>query len=320
MATSRKEQLRILDELLSKQERRIREAFDEYVLNALKDDVLSQLVDAVMLNNIDRALEILRPHVLAMSNVLPVVYTDAGIDMAKEIVAALPALTVGIGFDPSYPAAVDEMRAMRLNFIQQITQSQREMIRGVMEQSFSQGFGPRKAGQLIRESIGLTARQQQAVQNYRQLLENRDSAALRRDLRDRRFDRTVERAIRDDKPLSKDQIDKMVQRYYERYLQHRSEAIARTEGVRATSQARMNAIQQAIDETGLDPTTIRRKWNRTNDARTRDWHRVMQDQTVGMDEAFTDGLGNKLMYPGDPAAPAETTIHCRCVITISQSS
>jgi hypothetical protein len=319
MAT-RTEQIRELDRLLSKQEARIRQAFGQYVVNTLQADVLDQIVDALLASNVGLALEILRPHVLQLSNVLPVVYTDAGVDMAREIVAAIPSISVGIGFDPSHPRAVEQMRMNKLQFVQQVTEQQRDMIRNVMQRSFQEGFGPRKVSTLLKESIGLTARQQQAVQNFRALLENRDSRALSRDLRDRRFDRTIERAIRDDKPLSQDQIDKMVKRYHERYIQYRTETIARTDGVRATNQARSESIQQMIEETGLDPSAIRRKWNRTNDGRTRDWHRSMQDQTVGMDEPFEDGKGNKLMFPGDPSAPGETTINCRCVITISQES
>lgn len=53
-------------------------------------------------------------------------------------------------------------------------------------------------------------------------------------------------------------------------------------------------------------------WIATGDDRTRDWHLSLDGQEVAKDEEFTDGLGNKLMYPGDPDAAPETTWNCRC--------
>ena len=53
-------------------------------------------------------------------------------------------------------------------------------------------------------------------------------------------------------------------------------------------------------------------WIATGDNRTRDWHLSMDGQEVSKDEEFTDGQGNKLMYPGDPDAEPQTTWNCRC--------
>jgi len=41
----------------------------------------------------------------------------------------------------------------------------------------------------------------------------------------------------------------------------------------------------------------------------------MDGQEVGLEEPFTDGDGNRLMFPGDPNAPPATTVSCRCVVT-----
>jgi hypothetical protein len=38
----------------------------------------------------------------------------------------------------------------------------------------------------------------------------------------------------------------------------------------------------------------------------------MEGQTVKYGEKFVSGLGNELAYPGDPDAPAEDRINCRC--------
>lgn len=85
----------------------------------------------------------------------------------------------------------------------------------------------------------------------------------------------------------------------------RAEVIARTEVHGASQYGAMAAAQ----ETGLD---LRKKWISAEDAWTRESHAEANGQEVGMDEAFEVG-GVMLMYPGDPNAPPEETINCRCV-------
>jgi uncharacterized protein with gpF-like domain len=140
--------------------------------------------------------------------------------------------------------------------------------------------------------------------------------ALDRGLRDHRFDRAVLRAVDSDTPLSNDQIDRMVARYHDRYLAYRAETIARTEAVKATSLARQEAMNQLVEDSGIDPDRVIRVWNTTQDKRTRDAHAVMDGQEVGAEEPFIDGDGNELMFPGDPSAPVETIANCRCTFSV----
>jgi uncharacterized protein with gpF-like domain len=154
------------------------------------------------------------------------------------------------------------------------------------------------------------------VDNYRALLESGNRQALERELRDRRFDRTVEEAIANDEVLAPATIERMVSRYHDRFLDLRAETIARTESLRALSEARQEATEQIIEQTGILPEAVTRTWRATHDERTRDTHAAMDGQRVGLTEPFISPSGAQLMYPGDPSAPASETISCRCVVTI----
>jgi hypothetical protein len=72
-----------------------------------------------------------------------------------------------------------------------------------------------------------------------------------------------------------------------------------------------------IEATGIEPERIERVWNSTRDGRVRDFHASMSGQKRKPEDLFRDGHGNLLRYPGDPRAPAETTINCRCGLTFS---
>jgi len=53
-------------------------------------------------------------------------------------------------------------------------------------------------------------------------------------------------------------------------------------------------------------------WSTTMDGRERESHAAMDGQVVPFGQTFVSGLGNHLRYPGDPSAPAEDRINCRC--------
>ena len=83
---------------------------------------------------------------------------------------------------------------------------------------------------------------------------------------------------------------------------------ARTMTTCAENRGRMDRYDD-YESKGL---VMAKVWIATGDNRTRDWHLSMDGQEVAKDEEFTDGLGNKLMYPGDPDAEPETVWNCRC--------
>jgi len=308
---------RRLDQLLKKQELSIRQAFTAFLKTVKTDDaVLAEINSALAAGNVSAALDIVEVHIVRFSNVLAQVFQSSALEESKEFDEKLGARAIGTSFDPTYPRAVDIMRRNKLEFIQEFSEKQRESTRAALTRAFQTGEGPRQTAKAFVDSIGLTSKQEAAVAKYKDLLVRGSAESLDRGLRDRRFDRTIEASIRNDKPLKPEQIDRMVDRYREQYLSYRSETIARTEGVHVMSQARDEAIRQAIDDNSLSADKVVRIWNTSGDARARDIHVSMDGQEVGLDEPFVDGAGNLLMYPGDPGAPPETSINCRCSFSI----
>lgn len=216
-------------------------------------------------------------------------------------------------FDQVNEGAVSAMQANRLRLIREFMEEQRNAVREALTEGIRRGLNPREQARFFRQSIGLTTRQMQAVNNFRRLLESGSAEALTRELRDRRFDATVRRSIRSGRPLTQDQIDEMTERYRERMLIYRSEVIARTEALRAVNEGNFNAFQQAYANGTLDPSMVFRTWNTALDERVRGSHRAMHGQERGPMEPFTSGDGYSLLYPGDPNAPGSETIQCRCV-------
>ena len=222
--------------------------------------------------------------------------------------------TIDVDFDLLNPAVRRHMANYALDRIVQISQAQRDAIRTVlMEQSVLQGIGPRDVARSIRESIGLTPYQMNIVKGYRDELTNLDPAALERKLRDRRFDKTVKRAIETNTPLSADQIDAMVAAYHRRMLALRAETIARTESIRATSYGAVARAQDVLD-THPDLEVVK-VWIATDDHRTRPTHRDLDKQEVtGMETPFRTSAGNLLRWPIDQEGSADEVINCRCSI------
>jgi len=58
---------------------------------------------------------------------------------------------------------------------------------------------------------------------------------------------------------------------------------------------------------------ITKTWLTRKDDKVRDLHKLLHGKSVAVGEAFNAG-GVKLRFPGDPAAPANATIGCRCIL------
>jgi hypothetical protein len=158
----------------------------------------------------------------------------------------------------------------RMDKIRDITAEQEQSVRNVVTDGMAAGHPPAKIASLIRENIGLTPYQAQQVANYRADLETLNTTALQRQLRDKRFDMPVARAIADGKPLSPEQIDRFTAQYHDNWLRMRAATIARTEALHAANMGGRLAIEQAIEDGATSGFDVERTWLATNDARTHD--------------------------------------------------
>lgn len=77
-----------------------------------------------------------------------------------------------------------------------------------------------------------------------------------------------------------------------------------------TSAENAGALQQMRNAQAMGIET-RKRWNCTLDMRTRETHRLLDQQTAELDEAF-EVDGYEIQCPGDPEAAPEMVYHCRC--------
>ena len=274
---------------------------------------LDELANLIERGQFSEALErASRIAAIRVSEQYTIAYTAAG---SSTVTLVEQAFNIVIGFNQVHTRAVDHMQNSRLRLIREFTEEQRLATNRALVEGIRAGQNPIQQARAFRASIGLTARQQAAVNNFRILLSRAgdgDREALSRALRDRRFDRAVERAVETRTPLTRSQIDRMVERYSERYVQYRSNTIARTEALRAVHAGNEEGLLQGADEGLYTPDELLRTWVTAADERVRPSHAAANGQKRRLTEPFTVG-GASLMRPGDPNGPAREVIQCRCV-------
>lgn len=263
-------------------------------------------------DSIDSLMDILDG--LLAEDVVPKI-TDVWLASGRKVSSVLPkgAIIAPFSFDTARVAALSSADGYRASFIRDISQTQRETVSQVINRGFVEGRSRSQVARDIRASIGLTWKQEQWIENYRNQLSSMDSSALERMLRDKRSDRLYQRMLDSGGALSPEQIDSMVERYRQRMIKWRAETIARTESVRAMRMGEWDTLMAAHDAGALSPL-LRRFWVVTADERLRRYHMPIPSMNAegrAIDEAFQTPLG-LLMYPLDPNGVAANVINCRC--------
>ena len=322
------------------------------IIDALRsgdDAQIAQLAEALAAGSIPRVmallgLDVLEQRFAAVQAELRSVIAAAG----KATAATIPARprlvgpSLQVAFDTTNARTIETIQQYDLNLIREISENTRNGIRALITDGLSAGKNPRAVARLVKQQVGLTAKQQAWVGNFRRELETfheRSSASgwnlggqkskapggagvmaiddngnpvdgiQNRRLRDFRFDGQLKRAMATGKPLTPEQIDKMVGRYQERLIAHRAETIARTEALRAVNAGNHLAWKQAIDTGAVVADEVRKFWHTAGDERVRLTHRripKMNEGGVGIDELFDTPKGG-VLYP--PLGP-----NCRCVV------
>jgi hypothetical protein len=229
-----------------------------------------------------------------------------------------------IGFDVRNPRAEAWLRDHSATMVTQIVDDQHSAIRQHLEAGMVAGDNPKtvaldlvgrvNAATGKREGgvIGLTASQEAWTRKYAAELAAGDPNALTRALRDKRFDKTVQAAIRDGKPIPAELQAKMTAAYKARALRFRAETIGRTEALTSLHQGQHEAMRQGVDAGQVQVQNVTKVWKSAADNRVRETHRALNGAKAGFSAAFVSPSGARLMFPGDPSAPPAETIQCRC--------
>lgn len=251
-------------------------------------------------------------------------------------------------FDMTNPRAEDKIRAEAASRVAGYVDEQIEAARRVIADGFRRGEGPQTiatdiAGRINpisgkREGgiVGLSDPQIGYVENMRARLLSGDPDEMMKvlgrfdkdgkwvpgtgmTLRDRRFDRSIMKAIRDiaagkPNPLTREKIDEMAAKYSDRLLAKRADDIARTETAQGVMAARAEATRQALDKDNLADDAVTKRWRHLGGIHhARDWHLAMHGKEVtGIEAVFFMPDGSLMKHSHDPEGGAKNNVACRC--------
>ena len=295
---------------------------------------LKAMIEALKRRDVEGAISILGIDASAYSPVheaLRSAFIEGGTSAADNAPKKAPdGRTLVIRFDGRNPEAERWLESQSSRLISGIVEDQRRAVRTSLTESLAIGANPRDAavaivGRLNRATgkreggiLGLTAAQEAYVRTARTELASADTQMLRNYLerarRDRRFDRSVEKAIREGVALPKEIAERAANAYESRLLRLRGETIGRVETMSALQTAKYEAYRQAIASGKVKAENVDKVWRSARDSRVRDTHAVLDGKVVKFDVAFRSFSGQHLMHPMDRSlgAGAAEIVNCRC--------
>jgi uncharacterized protein YejL (UPF0352 family) len=316
------------------QEQAVLRAFRQAIQSVRDQAVIQEIVRLLEVGNVDGVIELLQLDAATfepLEEAIRQAYRQGGLTGAEQIgTIPLELGTIPARFNMALPTATQWLANLSSRLITEVFDEQRQMVRERLTEAVQRGINPRQSaldligridqrtGKRVGGFIGLTSRQAEWVARARDELEGLNSNYFSRALRDKRFDATVRKAIEQDKPLNRDQINRMITAMQSRTQAYRGQVIARTESINALRAGQFEAIKQAAIKGDIDPRDVSKAWDSSSDARTREDHLLMEatyrNNPIGLESAFIAPDGNRLMFPGDTSlgASGSQTIQCRC--------
>lgn len=197
----------------------------------------------------------------------------------------------------------------------------REAIRGALEvarspQSIARDIaGTRVGNARAGGMVGLTGPQAASISKARAALSSGDPARMREylalKLRDRRFDATIRRAIREGRAIKGADLDRILEAHKAKALGYRAKVIAQAETFKAAAAGRDQSYRQMLAMPGVTGITLR--WQHNLSAEPRVEHVAMGGTVVQLGQPFVFPDGTAMRYPHDETAPARHVIGCRCI-------
>jgi hypothetical protein len=229
--------------------------------------------------------------------------------------------------------AEQAMRQHAAGLVDGLVVEQLTSVRNVLVDGLSRGQNQRQTalglvGKINRRTgfregglIGLTPSSVQTLDKIYGGLRAGDAQAMRDylgyQLRDKRFDGHVRRALEQGGPVPADAVDRIVVSYSNRALKYRADNLALTETNIALTKAKNDAFQQQIDAGKLEAEDVTKTWGRSVSKEKRADHLAMVGQTVPFSQLFTLPDGVQCTGPHDPNLPAHHLVGCKCVMDYS---
>lgn len=302
-------------DIADKYDLRIREALNIVWENVRRSESLANLEYIIETQGVSGLLPILDTLPDELSAQLRPVIENAIAESGRVVVQVLPkaAVTAPVVFSLVNPRVGAYINNYVGQMIREVSDETVKAVQIAVNQGVITGRNPRQIARDFRSSIGLTSRQEQTVQRLRAALEKGEAGYVNSltTVTD-----SAKNAVSAGK-LSESQIDKIVEQTRLRYVKQRTETIARTESLRATSVGQDLAIREG-QITGAISNELLKRWLYRHDTRTRDAH-ISAGETNGwipMNRPFSTPLG-PLMFPRDPNGSASNTINCRCRVQYS---
>ncbi len=327
MIDPRKELEGLFDRFVPK----LRSAFQIAISDVVDNAVLKDLIAAVKANQINTVFKLLGFSEAAMRPLTAAIeetFETGGIFVGRTFPKILNTSDgrMIFRFNVKNERAESWLRNNSSALVGRLEDEARTNVRNTLQAGMSDGRNPRKValdivGRMNRQTghreggiIGLSKNQESWVRSARTKLTTLDKNYFDLQLRDKRFDSTVAKAIESGKPLSGEVVDKLMDRYKANALKKRALDIAQTETIQSLNRADYEATKQAVDSGAVRNGAVTREWDTTGLDNVRNSHRGMDGQKVGLDEAFTTPRGDRLMFPGDRSlnAPAREIVNCHC--------
>lgn len=329
----RKTSRQLIEDLLARHEPLVREAFLRGVEDIRSSVTLRVVVERLERGDLFGAVEAMNIDPAAFAG-LERAIAEAYYDGGQAEVGNWPTVREPGGgrvvwrFGVRDPVAEAWLRNHSSTLVTRTTEDMKEAIRVALSEGLSQGRNPTRTaldivGRVSRATnrreggiVGLTAQQSRTVENARQRLLSGDPDAMRQVLalarRDKRFDRTIAKAIREGRPLPAEFVQRWAGRYADSLLKLRGDLIGLNETFAALARSKEDAIRQQIDAGKIDAQDVTKVWRHTPQESPRLHHQAMNGRSVAYGEKFVLPNGVRMDYPHSEDAPISETAFCKC--------
>jgi hypothetical protein len=327
------------EELLSTYEPRLAAAFREGVEAIKSGIVFKTVVESLERGDVAGAVRAIQtePQAFAALDIaLQEAFNAGGVNMVQSLpqLVSPDGTRVLFQFGVRNLMAETALRTQSSTLVTNIVEDQREALRMAFEAGLSRGQNPTQTaldvvGRVSRITgrreggvIGLNSRQVEFIERARESLSTGNVEGMRRYLdmktRDRRYDRTVAKAIREGTPVPDVMVQNIIGRLSDRNLKLRGDTVALEETRTALFSVRDVAIRQQIEAGKITAQEVTKKWKHSGSENPRMQHIALSMQSkkdgIPLDQAFIAPDGTALMYPHAPGIPARHKIGCKCRI------